>query len=222
MLTAYKFYIPYNKQLTLITKKWHSLCCFPNFIVLKTSKLLLATLVTGLFGAAFIAPQAQATAMTGAITLGGSAIFDTSSLATATRVDAFENVTVTSLSGDFATTATVGESVTMAQPWIFTLSTTTPGLWSVGGFTFDLASSTVVLQNSNFLLITGTGTIFGNGYDPTLGTWSYTSQTPDGDGVFSFSAGPSAQDAPDGGTTVALLGVALAGVEIIRRKLAAT
>ena len=45
----------------------------------------------------------------------------------------------------------------MAVPYIFTPPTATPGLWSVGGFTFDLDESTVVLQNADFLIISGTG-----------------------------------------------------------------
>jgi hypothetical protein len=188
---------------------------------MKIPKLLLTILAAGVVGSAFTAQQAQADMINGAITFAGGAIFDTNSLATATRVDTFRDVTVMSRDNDFEAFTNVGDSVTMAEPWIFTPSTPTPGLWSVGGFTFDLASSTVVLQNSDFLLITGTGTISGNGFDATPGTWSFTSQTPSANGVFSFSAGSDAQGVPDGGTTVALLGVALAGIEIIRRKVAA-
>ena len=39
--------------------------------------------------------------------------------------------------GDFAGIAP-GTQATMAQPWIFNPSRPTPGLWSVGGFAFDL------------------------------------------------------------------------------------
>ena len=56
----------------------------------------------------------------------------------------------------------------MATPWIFHPSTATPGLWSVGGFTFDLISATVVTQTATFLNITGTGTVSGNGFEDTL------------------------------------------------------
>lgn len=188
---------------------------------MKIPKLVLAILAAGVVGSAFTAPQAQAVPINGSMTFSGGAVFDTASLATATRVNTFSDVVVQSRDGDFATTVSQNESVTMVQPYIFMPSTPTPGLWSVGGFTFDLASSTVVLQNSNFLLITGVGTIYGNGFDPTPGTWSFTSQSPSSNGIFSFSAGSAAQGVPDGGTTVALLGFALAGIEIIRRKLAA-
>lgn len=197
---------------------WHHRCLIRGVNI---PKIALAILAAGVVGSAFTAPQAQADMINGAITFAGGAIFDTNSLATATRVNTFKDVTVMSRDNDFTSTVNVGDSVTMAEPYIFTPSTPTPGLWSVGGFTFDLASSTVVLQNSNFLLITGTGTISGNGFDATPGTWSFTSQTPMANGVFSFSAGSGSQGVPDGGTTVALLGFALAGIEVIRRKLAA-
>ncbi len=184
---------------------------------MKLSKIGLAVLAASLFASAV---TGQAAMIDGAITFAGGAVYDTMSLATATRVNTFSDVVVQSRDGDFAAFVGVGDSVTMASPYIFTPSTPTPGLWSVDGFTYDLLTSTVVLQNSNFLLIEGTGTISGNGFDPTPGTWSFTSQSPAANGVFSFSSGSAAQGVPDGGTTVALLGFALAGIEIVRRKLA--
>jgi hypothetical protein len=107
----------------------------------------------------------------------------------------------------------------MATPWIFNPSTPTPGLWSVGGFTFDLLSSTIVTQNAGLLAITGTGIVRGNGFDPTAMDWSFTTQSSGGRtrAVFSFSANGAA--VPDGGSAVALLGIALTGIEVLRRKL---
>lgn len=186
---------------------------------MKIPRILLTILAAGLAASAFTAPQAQADQINGAITFAGGAIFDTNSLATATRVNTFQNVTVMSRDMDFTTYVNAGDSVTMAEPWIFNPSTPTPGLWSVGGFTFDLGASTVVLQNSDFLLITGTGTIYGNGFDATAGTWSFTAQSPAANGIFSFSSGSATQGVPDGGTTVALLGVSLAGLGLLHRKL---
>lgn len=156
----------------------------------------------------------------GAITFAGGANFDTMSLATATRVNNYSNVTVVSVDGDYAGFVNSGDSVTMATPWIFHPSTPTPGFWAVGGFTFDLDTSTVVVQTSKFLLITGTGTVMGNGFDPTEGTFSFSTQSPSaGRSVFSFSASSDSQGVPDHGATVALLGISLLGVEIFRRKI---
>lgn len=189
--------------------------------IMKITKLMLAVVTVGLLMSGFAGQKADAVPITGAITFAGSAIFDTASLATATRVNTFQDVSVMSRDGDFTSFVNVDDSVTMAMPWIFSPSTVTPGLWSVGGFTYDLASSMVVLQNANFLLIQGTGTIMGNGFDPTVGTWSFTSQSPNANGVFSFSAG-SNSPVPDGGTTVALLGFGLLGLGLLHRKLLAT
>ena len=184
---------------------------------MKIRKLVLALVVAGLAATGLASPQAQAGGINGAITFAGGAVYDTNSLATATRVNAFSNVTVMSGDGDFG--GLVGNSVTMATPYIFVPSTPTPALWSVGGFTFDLANSVVVLQNASFLLITGSGTITGNGFDATPGTWSFTSQSPSANGVFSFSSGSCAQGVPEGGTTAALLGIGLIGVGVLRRKM---
>ena len=180
---------------------------------MKLLKLTLAVLA-----AALVTSEVQAAMVNGAITFAGGAIYDTDSLATATRVNTFVDVTVQSEDGDFAGFVADGDAVTMAVPYIFTPSTATPGLWSVGGFTFDLDGSTVDLQNADFLVISGTGTLSGNGFDPTDGTWNFTSQSPSADGVFSFSASGDFNGVPDGGSTVALLGLGLTCVWRIRRK----
>ena len=185
---------------------------------MKLSKLFQVGVAAALAISALTAQQAQGTMINGAITFAGGAVYDTTSLATATRVDTFSDVTVQSRDGDFSAFVNVGDSVTMTMPWIFSPSTPTPDLWSVGGFSYDLDTSTVVLQNADFLIITGTGTIMGNGFDATPGTWSFTSQSPDANGVFSFSASGDFQGVPDGGITAALLGVSLVGMELLRRK----
>ena len=179
-----------------------------------------AILAVNLLAVTGLASQLSAAQVNGAITFSGGAVFDTSSLASATRVNTFSDVAVMSLDGDFAGFVNVDDSVSMATPWIFSPSTPTLGLWSVGGFTYDLASCSVVLQNADFLLISGTGTISGNGFDVTSGTWSFTAQSPSANGVFSFSASDGFNGVPDGGTTASLLGIGLVGVGLLRRRLA--
>ena len=190
---------------------------------MKLSKTILAVLATGVLSCAVFSQQAQATQINGDIQFAGEVAFDTNSLATATKVvtwfDVFHNAgfsSVTSGTGDFAGIAP-GTSAAMAQ-WTFNPSTPTPGLWSVGGFTFDLLSSTVVTQNASTLVIEGSGTVSGNGFDPTAMDWSFTTQSSGGrtNTTFSFSANGVA--VPDGGSAVALLGLALVGVEVLRRK----
>src|SRR6266700_7331255 len=104
------------------------------------NKMILAALATGFISCALFSQQAQAVQMTGDLAIAGTAAFDTTSLFTATTVTAFSAVTVQSTSGSFNSVA-LGSSVTMAASWTFNPSTATPGLWSVGGFTFDLATS---------------------------------------------------------------------------------
>jgi len=185
---------------------------------MRLQKLALTILAAGFVTAGFSGHQADAVMINGNITFAGGAVFDTDSLATATRVNAFSDVTVESRDGDFVAFINDDDPVNMSSPWIFSPSTFTPNLWSVGGFSYDLATSMVVLQNADFLLITGTGTISGNGFDPTQGTWSFTAQSPSANGVFSFSASGGFVT-PDGGTTAALLGLSLVGLEFLRRRL---
>jgi hypothetical protein len=138
-----------------------------------------------------------------------------------TWFDVFHNAgfsSVTSATGDFSGIAP-GTQATMGQPWIFNPSTPTPGLWSVGGFTFNLLSSTIVTQTAKNLSIEGTGTVSGNGFDATTMDWSFTTQSSGGKTRTTFSFSANGLAVPDGGSAVALLGLALTGVEVLRRRL---
>jgi VPDSG-CTERM motif len=184
---------------------------------MKISKRLFAIAAACAFGLI----SAQAAQITGLLNISGTATFNTNSLATATQVTQFTDVTVGGGStGDFASIP-AGTLVAMASPYIFSPSTGTPALWNVGGFTFDLQTSTVVLQNNHFLSITGTGTIFGAGFNPTPGVWAFTSQNSSGrpHSTFTFSANTEAQGVPDSGMTVTLLGLGLIGLATIRANL---
>ena len=195
------------------------------------TKTILAVIAAGLVSSVFSTQQAQAARINGTIDFAGSVMFDTQSLATATQVtqwrDVFGNLgfsNVAASTGDFSTIS-LGTQATMAMPWIFSPSTVTPGLWSVGGFTFDLLSSTIVTQNATFLNISGTGIVSGNGFAPTNANWAFTVQnaalstaTARGGLFYSFSANLATQGVPDGGPSVAMLGIGLGVVEFIRRK----
>ena len=180
------------------------------------SKTILASLATCLITCAVFSQQAQAVTVQGVITFGGTATFD-HKLATATEVTAWGPVSVVAGTGDFATTT---GSVTMSPTWTFNPGGSQTALWSVNGFTFDLTMSTILHQDSTTLSISGTGFISGNGFTTTAGTWNFTAQPPNlGGNTFSFSAGTAT--VPDGGSAVALLGIALTGIEVLRRKLKA-
>ena len=189
----------------------------------RSSKTILVFLALGLISCALCVQQAQAVPLpvTGAITFAGGVTLNSGSVNTASQVltwldESGDMPTVQSGSGSFA--GLVGATVTFAFPWSFN-SGPIAAFWTVGGFTFNLIASTIISQmGDGFLAVSGTGTISGNGYATTTGvTWNFTVQDDASNGVFSFSGGSEA--IPDGGPTVALLGLALAGIEGIRRKL---
>ena len=184
----------------------------------RSSKTLLVFIALGLISWALCVPQAQAIPLNGAITFAGGAELNSTSVNTATQVTGWldENnamPTVESVSGSFAAFVNVGDSVTFTPTWSF-ISGAITAFWSVDGFTFNLIASHIVYQANGFLAVYGRGTITGHGLN-TTGSWSFTAQDDPSNGVFSFSAG---SEIPDGGATVALLGLSLAGIEGIRRK----
>ena len=191
------------------------------------TKTTLTLIAAGFALAAFSTQEAQAAQIHGRLDLAGSVMFDSSALQNVTQVlewrDLLGNAgfsNVAAFNGSYSGFVTLGQQVTMGTPWIFTPSTATPGLWSVGGFTFDLTSATVVTQNAMFLNIRGVGTVSGNGFDVTNARWAFTVQNAGGGtgDFFSFSAN-TASVVPDGGSAVALLGISLVAIEFVRRKL---
>jgi len=189
----------------------------------RSSKTILVFFALGLISCALCVQQAQAVPLpiTGAITFAGGVTLNSGSVNTASQVltwldESGDMPTVQSASGSFA--GLDGATATFAFPWSFN-SGPIAAFWTVGGFTFNLIASTIISQmGDGFLAVSGTGTISGNGYATTTGvTWNFTVQDDASNGVFSFSGGSEA--IPDGGPTVALLGLALAGIESIRRKL---
>jgi len=181
----------------------------------RLSKTILVFFALGLISFAFCVQQAQAAQINGAITFAGGVTLDTDSVNTATEVTSWVDATVQSGSGSFAGLDNM--AVAFTPTWFFN-SGPIVAFWSVGGFTFDLIASSVFQRfGDGFLLVTGTGTITGNGLEPSFGTWFFSVQDDPANDVFSWSGGTEA--IPDGGATVALLGLSLAGIEGIRRKL---
>src|ERR1700730_145083 len=179
-----------------------------SFIIYKTiekmkdvPKRILAILAGGLLSCGLFCHQAKAAPIQGTIDFGGVVTFDTMSLATATRVNVWNSSFVLQDSGNFSSISP-GTNATMATPWIFNPSTATPGLWSVGGFTFDLTSSVITTQNATFLDIKGVGTITGNSFDPTPGTWSFTSSNASGQDHATFSFQAQAAAVPEASSAV--------------------
>ena len=105
----------------------------------------------------------------------------------------------------------------------FTFGAAVPSLWTLttgGGvtFTFNLASASNLSPDNSFLNIKGNGTVTSSvaGLDPTTGFFSLTSsRSSDGQTDFSWQSTTSSAPppgAPDGGATVMLLGIGVAGL----------
>jgi hypothetical protein len=188
------------------------------------SKTILAVLVTAVITCGPFCQHVQATQITGNITFVGSVSLNTKSASNATIVTAWHGLgagglpQVASHDGGFDGFVGDGDAVTIAFPWSFN-SGSVPNFWSVDGFVFNLSSSSITAQGGGAVTVNGTGTISGNGFDLTGGTWSFTTQNPSAHSKFSFSAATGS--VPDGGSAVALLGIALVGIEGLRRSLRA-
>jgi hypothetical protein len=173
-------------------------------------KWLRAFLLGGLISCGLFYQQAQAAGITGDITFTGTVNLDTASAGTATMVTGWHGLSTTPSSGlpqvqdvdgDFATFVTPGDGVTFVHPWSFN-SGAIASFWSVDGFTFDLTSSSIPSGGQGFgpaggfVSVIGVGTISGHGFDPTAGTFNFTTQDPSADAQFSFSAASEAVPEP--------------------------
>jgi hypothetical protein len=178
-----------------------------------------------------MAATVQATQIAGAITFNGTVTLDTGNAANALGVTAWGDLSglnqpqIASVGGDFVGLATPGHGVAFHAPWSFTTLVAIPSFWSVDGFTFALTSSALQFQGGNpaQAVVGGTGTISGNGFSATPASWSFSVGNPpagtvNGNAIFSIRA--SNGTLPDGGTTVMLMGAALSGLALLRRKLA--
>src|SRR5665213_1242645 len=181
--------------------------------------------IGGVIIAMAVTATVQAVPITGNITMSGTETMNGTSVNTSTTVTGWGSVvTGAAASGSFSGILP-GTSVTMGSPWVFIPSTLTPALWSVGGFTFDLGSDIIVTDTLGFLSILGIGTISSTNpsLDTTAFSWRFDSQDPSSGGAnpsFTFS-GATGSTVPDGGTTAMLLGIALSGVALLKKKLMA-
>jgi hypothetical protein len=141
-------------------------------------------------------------------------------------ITSFGVVTVDSRTGSFVPTVSTGMTVTLGTPLAFAAPFANNPLWSVGGFTFNLTSFNAPVRTDNLapvpdsLALSGMGTIQGAGFDVTPGGWTWTG-TMDGSSSFSFASTTVAGSVgvPDSGSTLALLGVALASFIVLRRRM---
>jgi hypothetical protein len=166
---------------------------------------------------------AQAVPINGDITFVGGAQLNSSSAGTATEVLAWTgsggvgSPTVLTDDGSFAGIA-ANTAATFTAPWSFN-SGPLANLWTVGGFTFNLISSSIFSQGGNpaGVIVDGTGTVSGNGFTPTTLSWSFSASDPSAGTPPTFSFQAAAGSVPDGGTTVMLLGAGLLALGLCRK-----
>jgi len=111
--------------------------------------------------------RANANSITGDISLVGQSYSKKTSPGTM-----FRNLSISSQTGTFGAFITPSQSVSMTAPWNFTSSTPFSYAFSIGGFTFDLNSGTIVSQTKKSLQLTGSGTVTSNGFTTTVGDWT--------------------------------------------------
>jgi hypothetical protein len=157
-----------------------------------------------------------------------------------TGVTSWINPYVASDTGAFQTpgyiTPNPGEAVTFegnnTTTWLFNTTSPILNFWVAGNFTFELLSSSITSQGGSvgttgFVVVNGMGIISATGanpagFTPTLMSWSFTSQDPAaGSNPTSWTFSASANSVPDGGSTVMLLGLALSGVALLKKKFVA-
>lgn len=103
--------------------------------------------------------------------------------------------------GDFDVDGANGDYSGIAQGDIgsiadLALSGGTPSLLSIAGFTFSLDTVNIIVQNSEFLLLEGTGIVSGNGFDATVASFVLSANV-NGD-LQNFSAGITSVPVPAG------------------------
>ena len=86
---------------------------------------------------------------------------------------------------------------------------------TIGGLTFDMLTVSITLQNATSLVLDGTGLFHMAGFDNTPGSFTLSANQSG----TSFSASASKGTVPDAGSTMFLLGTALAGLAAVRRRL---
>ncbi len=167
----------------------------------------------------------QATPITGSVTFSSAtAVLNGTSVGTSTEVVNWGTV---SASGTLNGVA-VAPTASFFPSWYFAGTPTTlpiNNFWTVGNYSFQLASFTESVVGG-FLLLNFTGTVSDtiDGYTSAVFAGSGSFQDPNGGAVtggYKFSGSLSFNSVPDGGTTVMLLGAALSGLALIKRKLVA-
>lgn len=167
----------------------------------------------------------QAVPIGGFIGFTGGVVYDWSGIGNATAVTSWINPTVTVTPVGAYSSIVAGSAVTFAHVrWNFNTTVPILNFWSVGGFSFDLLSSSITAQRGGqdgYVVVSAFGIVRSSNYEPTFMRWNFTSQDPISSYppmTWNFSAsGASFTPVPDGGQTVMLFGFALSSLALLRR-----
>lgn len=176
--------------------------------ILKTMVLKTVVAAVAFAGVSFIDTDAQAVPISGAIEIGGQVTVE--STTSLTEVDFMGDGSVIAASGDFA--GLTGSLVTLTD-----IIFTSPGeIWSVGGFTFEAASFANIMANTaGGKDFTASGTLTAPGFDPTMGSFFFSSQTS---GILaSFSSSTITSPVPLPASALLLL-TAMGGLGYLRAR----
>jgi hypothetical protein len=195
-------------------------------------------LATGLVGSGLFCQHAQATTINGTITFNGTL---TAQILNGGTIDGINwgppANTVSTVDGDYSSVP-IGTSTTFTNfQWnSSTLAITSPSItpfvewtFTIGSTTYDFILDTplttgtithtkVGRTNVWSVNVLGSGTAQITGFEDTVGVFTVSGTGNAAHLSFDASGIADGDPVPDGGSAVALLGIALTGLEILRRK----
>jgi hypothetical protein len=193
------------------------------------SKTVLTVLATGLLSCGLFCQQAGANQINGSVLFSGAATVSGDSGPGTTTIS-FTNPswTVVSGLGDYSTFGTpttftafsftgTGTGATLSGPGMpqGTFTFGTPTLT----YSFDLLALVSGTTTSGTMAISGTGIAHITGFDDMPASWALEGSGHDFTFDLSGSSTTPPATTPDGGSAVSLLGIALIGLEALRRRL---
>ena len=195
-------------------------------------------LATGLVGSGLFCQHAQATTINGTITFNGTL---TAQILSGGTIDGINwgppANTVSTVDGDYSsvpigtsttftnfqwngsTLAITSPSITPFVEWTFTIGSTTYDFILDTPLTTGTITHTKVGRTNVWSVnVLGSGTAQITGFEDTVGVFTVSGTGNAAHLSFDASGIADGDPVPDGGSAVALLGIALTGLEVLRRK----